>query len=245
MAAEAAALAGCRLAIFSSDWAAAKCDRSLRHLAREGEGRPVRCKPVGGRTRGRDGSPSGATLPKNQCRLTLIGVDWHRKRAAFAVEVAVALNARGLATTLTIAGCQPPAGFKLPDCVTIHPFFSKRTPQGQATLARLLGSSHLLIGPSRAEAYGVVFAEASAYGVPSLATRVGGIPTVVRDGVNGRTFDLHAPATAWADTIMSILGDPVAYEALCRSSLTEYQQRLNWKTAGRQVLSLMAAARFA
>lgn len=40
----------------------------------------------------------------------------------------------------------------------------------------------------------MVFAEASSFGVPSLATNVGGIPTAIKDGLNGKTFQLCANA---------------------------------------------------
>ncbi|TSA49979.1 MAG: glycosyltransferase [Sphingobacteriales bacterium] len=38
--------------------------------------------------------------------------------------------------------------------------------------------------PSRAECYGIVFAEASSYGLPSVSTDTGGVSAVVKEGVN-------------------------------------------------------------
>lgn len=51
--------------------------------------------------------------------------------------------------------------------------------------ARLLPAFDLFVLPSRSEALGFVLVEAGLAGVPVIATRVGGIPEVVEDGVGG------------------------------------------------------------
>ena len=50
---------------------------------------------------------------------------------------------------------------------------------------RLIASSDLLLSTSESESFGMTIAEAMACEVPVVATRVGGIPEVVRDGVDG------------------------------------------------------------
>jgi glycosyltransferase involved in cell wall biosynthesis len=52
-------------------------------------------------------------------------------------------------------------------------------------VADVHASCDIFCGPSRAEAFGLVFAEAGYFGRPVVATRVGGIPEVVRDGETG------------------------------------------------------------
>jgi glycosyltransferase involved in cell wall biosynthesis len=49
----------------------------------------------------------------------------------------------------------------------------------------------------------VVFAEASSFGVPSLATNVGGIPSAVKDGLNGKTFPPDADAEDYCDYVLN------------------------------------------
>ncbi|WP_022676940.1 glycosyltransferase family 4 protein [Novosphingobium sp. B-7] len=58
----------------------------------------------------------------------------------------------------------------------------------------------------RVEGFGLVFLEAGAYGVPSIATRSGGIPEAVNDGVTGLLVPEHDPA-ALAEAITELVDD--------------------------------------
>lgn len=49
----------------------------------------------------------------------------------------------------------------------------------------LLAASSLLVLPSRSDSFGIVFLEAWFYGKPVVGARAGGIPGLVRDGVDG------------------------------------------------------------
>jgi glycosyltransferase involved in cell wall biosynthesis len=50
---------------------------------------------------------------------------------------------------------------------------------------RRIAGSDIMVMPSRRESFGVAAVEAAACGVPVIATRIGGIPEVVEDGVSG------------------------------------------------------------
>jgi glycosyltransferase involved in cell wall biosynthesis len=62
----------------------------------------------------------------------------------------------------------------------------------------------VLVVPSRAEPFGTVAAEAMAVGTPIVATRVGGLPEVVEDGVTGALVPPADPA-ALAQAVLSVL----------------------------------------
>ncbi len=115
--------------------------------------------------------------------LVFIGRDWERKGGQVAVDVAQKFHANGQACKLTVIGTRA----EIPDEIRgqVIPFIDKNTPDGIALLSTILSKSHFLIVPSRAEAYGHVFCEAAAFGVPSASTSVGGIPSIITDGENG------------------------------------------------------------
>jgi glycosyltransferase involved in cell wall biosynthesis len=67
----------------------------------------------------------------------------------------------------------------------------------------------VLVLPSRQEPFGTVLAEAMAVGTPVVATRVGGLAEVVRDGVTGRLVAPDDPA-ALAAAVLAVLAQRVA-----------------------------------
>ena len=173
-----------------------------------------------------------AARPMDRCNLLFLGKVWARKGGDTAVAVAEELNNSGLPTTLTLIGSQPPEGKVLPPFVRKTGFINKSDPAGLKQFNELIAGSHFLILPSRAEAFGIVFCEAASFGVPSLATRAGGIPTAIRDGGNGQTFPLDSPPAAYATFIRQHFANYAAYESLARTAFREYETRLNWGVSG-------------
>jgi glycosyltransferase involved in cell wall biosynthesis len=229
-----AVLERCTLAIYSSDWAA---QSAINYHGIPAE--KVKVIPFGANIQG---SPDRDQIQKiidersRQClRLLFIGVDWERKGGATALAAAKAVHERGVEVELTIVGCQPPEGEAVPDFVKCLGFIGKDTPEGRAALNHLLAESHILIVPSQAECYGLVFAEAHAFGVPCAATGVGGIPTIVKDGVTGRLFTLEASPEIWADWLCQTFNAPGRYREMAMAAYARYHDLLNWDVAGREV----------
>jgi glycosyltransferase involved in cell wall biosynthesis len=52
----------------------------------------------------------------------------------------------------------------------------------------LLDACNMLVLPSRSDSFGIVFLEAWFYGKPVVGARAGGIPGLVREGVDGLLF---------------------------------------------------------
>jgi len=72
----------------------------------------------------------------------------------------------------------------------------------------------LIAIPSEREAFGLVALEALALGRPVLASNVGGLPEIVRDGATGWLAPA-GDAPAWAAALSEIAGD--AAERLARA----------------------------
>ncbi len=74
-------------------------------------------------------------------------------------------------------------------------------------LVDLYRTFDVFVAPSRIESYCVAAVEAQAVGLPVVATRVGGLPGVVVDGVTGRIVPPEDPE-AMAGAIAALLEDP-------------------------------------
>ena len=234
--AEQLALSKCRLAIYASEWAA---NTAIQYY--DVDPAKVKVVPFGANLNcSRSMQDIERIIPNKNpevCRLLFVGVDWFGKGGDVALKVAGQLNRRGLRTELHVVGCNPPV--ELPDFAKPYGFVSKASEQGRQLLDDLFSQAHFLIVPSRAEAFGVVFAEASSFGVPSLATKVGGIPSAIRDGVNGQTFAAGELPDAYCDYIERLWSSKEEYARLAMSSFREYTERLNWGTSGRRVNELL------
>jgi glycosyltransferase involved in cell wall biosynthesis len=168
----------------------------------------------------------------------LLGVNWSSKGGPIALEALKLLLEAGIPAHLTVCGCVPPADVSHPN-LTVIPFLSKRDPVQAEKLANLLETSTFLILPTQFEAFGIVFCEASAFGLPSIARDTGGVCGVVVDGVNGYRIDPKGGAEAYAKVILDLFRDPDRYHALCVSARQEYDRRLNWDSWGRGAVSVL------
>ncbi len=232
------ALQKCKLAIYSSDWAAKSAIYDYG-----ADPAKVKVVPFGANV---ESSLTFETIknvinsrPTDQCKLLFLAVDWMRKGGNIAYQVAEKLNQAGLKTELTIVGCQPMINAPLPDFVKSLGFISKSTFEGKKLIQNLILASHFLILPTLADCTPIVFCEANSLGVPCLSTTVGGVPTMIHNDVNGRLFDQNADISEYCDYIMDIFFDYSKYKSLALSALYEYESRLNWKVAGQTIKELL------
>ena len=93
-------------------------------------------------------------------------------------------------------------------------------------VAPLLASADLFLLPSQSESFGLSALEALACGVPVVASRVGGIPEVVTDGVTGvlrEAGDVDGMSAASLD----ILGDGARWERMSAAAAADARRRFS------------------
>jgi glycosyltransferase involved in cell wall biosynthesis len=176
--------------------------------------------------------------PSEQCRLLFIGVDWQRKGGDIVYETLLKLHEMGIVAELTVCGCVPPGGVHHPR-MTVIPFLDKNDERQLREIEKLYTMADFFILPTRAEAYGIVFCEAAAFGVPVITTSTGGVPEVVRDGENGFLLPLDARGAEYAEVIAKIYQDEQRYAQMVRSSRAAYDERLNWDAWGKGVHAIL------
>jgi glycosyltransferase involved in cell wall biosynthesis len=231
---EKTALQNCTMAAFASTWALEGAreltgPEKLRvipfgsSLPVQHTGQDIARQAIGKRTR-----------RKNECELLFIGVNWQRKGGAIAVEVAKLLNENGIRTNLKVAGSRPEG--EIPEFVEPLGFINKSSEFGMQKLIDLYRNADFFILPTQAEAAGIVFSEASSFGLPSITYATGGVTDYVRNGVNGVCLEAGAPAACFATEIRRILSSPSEYEFLANGAFREYEQRLNWSTSVKRLI---------
>ncbi len=87
----------------------------------------------------------------------------------------------------------------------------------QENVNELLPLADLMLMPSEMESFGLAALESMACRVPAVATRVGGVPELIDDGVNGLLFDV-GDVDSMAEGAISILSDPALLERMSTAS---------------------------
>jgi len=81
-------------------------------------------------------------------------------------------------------------------------------PQPHSRLALYYRAADVCLVPSRSESFGLVALEAAACGTPAVAAAVGGLRSLVTDGVSGFLVEGRDP-DAYASPVARLLADPV------------------------------------
>jgi N-acetyl-alpha-D-glucosaminyl L-malate synthase BshA len=94
----------------------------------------------------------------------------------------------------------------------------------QESVNELLPLADLMLMPSELESFGLAALEAMACRVPTIATKVGGVPELIEDGVDGRLFPV-GEVEAMADAAAELLLDPEKLDAMSIAARKTAQQR--------------------
>ena len=94
----------------------------------------------------------------------------------------------------------------------------------QELVVPLLSASDILLMPSSQESFGLAALEAMACEVPVVASRVGGLPELIENGVSGY---LHAPSDldGMAQSVVTLLTDSTLYRRMAEASRRAARER--------------------
>jgi glycosyltransferase involved in cell wall biosynthesis len=176
-----------------------------------GEGDPIRCLAVA-RLVERKGLGellhAFALLPRGRCRLDIVGKGPDESRLK---ELALRL---GLGEEVRFLGSL-----------------------ARPAVAQRYREADLFTLPSSAEAFGNVFAEALASGLPIVGSTVGGIPELVEHGTNGLLVGPGEPQ-ALAQAIDYLAGDPELRRQMGARNRAKAEATLQWCQVTKQYLSI-------
>lgn len=216
------ALQNAAVAIYSSDWAARGAAEAYPEQAER-----ICMIPFGANLETAPAPPDDRVFPPEKLKLLMLGVNWEDKGGPIAYQALQEVKRAGLVAELVVCGCEPPAELDDADLVR-EGFLNKNVPADLAKLVHHLRTADFLILPTRFEAYGIVFCEAAAYGLPVLASRTGGIPTIVQEGRTGHLFDLKEDGRAYAERIVQLVDAPERWQAMRKAARQRYEGTLTW-----------------
>ena len=181
-------------------------------------------------------------VPYREGKLNVLfsGVSWDRKGGDIAVETVRHLRELGIDVHLYVAGPKDcPASIIGCDFATFFGFLDKNNPEDYKAYINLYRKCHIFLMPTRAECSGIVFCEASAFGLPCYTYDTGGTSNYIVDEYNGRTLPLSAGAIDFANAIFADINSnrlPL-YSA---KALVQNREKLSWEAWASRFSEIMS-----
>jgi N-acetyl-alpha-D-glucosaminyl L-malate synthase BshA len=145
------------------------------------------------------------------------------KRAVLAVE-AFATVAAAMPARLLMVGDGPDRAACEAKAKALGVKEKVRFVGAQSHVEDLLPCADVLLLPSEYESFGLAALEAMACGVVPVVTRAGGLPEVVRDGVDGLLVP-EAEVGRMGERVLALLRDPARLEAMATAASASARER--------------------
>jgi len=175
--------------------------------------------------------------------LLYVGRIQRLKGVELALETLIALDQRGHNVTLAlIGGPSGPGGFEELSALrqrVAEARVSHRVrflaPQTHVALSSWMRAASVTLVPSRSESFGLVALESSSCGTPVVASRVGGLTTLIQPRVNGVLLEDRSPR-AWADAVEQVVvDDQVGHFA----QAPDFARQFSWAGAARALVEVI------
>lgn len=169
--------------------------------------------------------PSEVPQRKNGQRILFVGVQWERKGGPDLVEAFTQIAADFPLAELHLVGCA--LSFNHPR-IKVH----GRIPR-EAVVGHLLAADVFCL-PSRLDPSAAALAEASAYGLPVIGTRVGGNAERVIHGQTGLLVDPERPDQL-AAALRQLLGDAEERKRLGAAGRKFASENFTWEAVAQKI----------
>jgi glycosyltransferase involved in cell wall biosynthesis len=165
-------------------------------------------------------------------RFLFVGREWERKHGPTVLAAFASLRAERPDATLDLVGGHPAVRG---EGVTGHGPLRPEVPEEAERVRSLFARATCFVMPSQVEPFGIVYVEAAAAGLPSIATSVGGAGTVVAEG----TGLLVPPGDVGAllDAMRRLADGEVARRM--GAAALERSRLFTWEQVGARVLAAL------
>jgi N-acetyl-alpha-D-glucosaminyl L-malate synthase BshA len=171
--------------------------------------------------------PDPAKKDRSQGEKTLIHISNFRKvkRATDCVRILHEVRRR-IPARLLMVGDGPEVGAAEQLAAEIEVSHAVDFLGSQLRVDQILPSADVLLLPSEMESFGLVALEGMACGVPAVATRTGGVPELISDGVDG-FLDPVGDIPGQAKRVVRLLSDSQLYEKMSAAARNTAKEKFD------------------
>jgi glycosyltransferase involved in cell wall biosynthesis len=234
--AEELSLQRCALSVLTSAWAANRAARRYRfpveRLRVVPVGANLPCVPargdvLGGPRRGRDSLTA-----------ICIGSSWQFKGGDVALQAIRLLRERSHKANLITVGMHVPKEARASPWLRSFPYLSNDRPGEWSTFKALMLSADVLLLPTLADLTPHVISEAYAFGLPVIASAIGGIPEMIDHGVTGWLAQPDREPTEYAGFLETFISQPGRLAEMRAAARDRFDQELSYEVVSRKLICL-------
>jgi glycosyltransferase involved in cell wall biosynthesis len=179
---------------------------------------------------------SEIVLKEHKARNVLfVGLDWERKGGPDLLAAFSVIRAQYSDAQAVIVSAYSPPRETWPPGVTFTGKVSL------AAIATHFENADIFCMPTYLEPFGIVFIEAMAYGLPIVSTRIGALPDLVEDGVNGFLVD-PGNVQGLSEHLTRLLEDERVFTNMAREARSRYDRIFNWSAIFTNIRAQVYAA---
>jgi len=173
-------------------------------------------------------------------KLVFIGRNWHLKGGNIALAVCEQLRKKGYNIELVVFGRAKGCPINLNDIpwVTFRKKFDLSNETDLKVVKEELSLARFLVVPSRADGFGIVFAEAATFGLPSVALDIMGVENAVINDVTGKRFEEKNAVDKMTLYLAKYFDNEELYRHLCLQCYEYAIANFDWKKNVKKVIDL-------